>query len=44
MSKSEKPEGDLADSEAVREGKDGKPRARMAELKKSSSGGEDSDE
>lgn len=34
MSKSEKPEGDLSDSDAVREGENGEPRVRMETLQK----------
>mgnify|MGYP006284169031 CR=1 FL=1 len=35
MSESEKPEGDFADSDAVRTGEDGEPRAVMESLQKS---------
>lgn len=40
MSDSQKPEGDLSNSDAVREGEDGEPRVRMEALQKGG-GGED---
>lgn len=43
MSESEKPEGDLSNSDAVREGEDGEPRVRMEALQKSG-GGEDTED